>query len=82
MTEDTKPDRITILTNDKLPDEGRAFSRFDSRERRGSDGGAGRFRRTFTRERDAESAIGEGFDVPRENDFQRKQIFHGWKLIL
>ena len=70
MTEETKPDRITILANEKHPGEGRTFRRFGSRER--EDGASGFFRRTFTKDRDAESAIGEGFDVPRESDFRQK----------
>lgn len=94
MSEEGKPDRITFSPDQKPSpadkgasgtSTGRGFSfrRLSQSSRVGD--GSGLFARTRTLTKDGDQEAGvydEGFDAPRESDFRKKQIFHGWKLIL
>jgi hypothetical protein len=96
MSDAGKPERITF-SPDRRPSaadkgtsgasatgKGPRFRRFSQSSRDGDRSGLFMLRsRTRTKDRDHEAGVyDEGFDAPREGDFRKKQVFHGWKLIL
>jgi KUP system potassium uptake protein len=86
MSEDLKPDRITIIS-DKEPSGPSGLYRRFSRGSHTGDVQPSLFirSRSLTTEREARQTnnveFDEGFDAPRENDFRQKQVFSGWKLF-
>jgi hypothetical protein len=95
MSDAGKPDRITFgpdrrpsaadkATSGASPAiKGSRLRRFSQSSRDGDYSGLFMRSRTRTKDRDQETGVyDEGFDAPRESDFRKKQIFHGWKLIL